>query len=727
MSANLDADLAALSGAEDPKVSIIRSLEAAGFALIPLNGKKPVMTDWETTPVGAFTAANILGNYGVVLKADDIVVDVDPRNFKPGDKPLARLVEAVKGLPPTFTVRSGGDSAGLHLYFKKPADTLTRSKLKDYQGIDFRSAGLQMVGPGSVHPTTGKVYEVVAGSPSAIAPAPAALLELLRRTEIPFDELNKGTGAYVNDAATQGRYADYLQHTAPATGSFAVACVGRDMGLPPAVTWELMADLWNPRRPVPRTPEELRVKVVHAYTYATGRVGASHPAADFDKVINEATSAAKKEPEPELSWDLTPQGQVKKTFQNLLNYLRLPAGGLHRVFAFNEFTGREEFANPAPWHKGRVVPGRMVTEADLRLLKGLLATRHKFDASIQSIEEAVTNVAHYDRFHPVQEFLDGLKWDGVPRLDTWLKDYLGAVDDGNPEYLTAVSRKVLCAAVARIYKPGIKFDHVLVLEGPQDLGKSTAIEILGGEWASDAPVDPHNRDTVDAMIGRWVIEMPEMEVLRRTDEEALKAFITRRTDRVRLAYGRRTGEFPRQSIFIASKNPRSDGTYLRDETGGRRWWPVRCAPRANANGVAQADFKGLKAVRAQLFAEARIKWLNGEALYMETAALKQQAKDVVEHRHAPHEWTERIAAWIAETDLKPETRRDFLTARDVFVDAGFGGDRALDRKAERGIASALRACGWESGHYKRVGGIMVRGYKRASTEVEPLDNLVALL
>lgn len=697
----------AVSALTPERVENIRALGAAGYTLIPLNGKIP-LEGWREVKKGQFSEANLKGNYGVALTETDLVVDIDPRNFTPGDNPVRRLIDLLKTPLDSFTVKTGG--GGLHIYLRIPAGVLVKNSLKDFAGIEFKSVGRQVVAPGSIHPDSGKEYAVASGTPREIADAPTALLALIERTVVPFDEV--GTGQYMNDAATQGRFADYLEFNAPTSGAFVVACRGRDMGLPPATTCELMLEIWNKRRTVRRTPEEMRAKVVHAYKYASGAVGSNHPQADF-------ANAPPIPKEEELAWVTTRQGAVQKCFQNLITFLRFPKAGMAGVFAFNEFTGRIEFVRPAPWHKGRLPRYLGVGDDDLKMLKGHLAMRHGFEMNVGQIEEAVTNVAYHARFHPVRNWLNSLKWDGTPRLDFWLRDFLG-VDDS--EYSRACARKVLCAAVQRVFEPGCKFDHVLILEGAQDAGKSTAVEILGAPWNADAPVDPHNRDTVDLLQGRWIVELAEMEVVRKTDEEALKAFITRKTDLARLAYGRRTSEYPRQSIFIATKNPRDDGTYLKDPTGNRRWWPVRCDPR---HGLGQVDFSGLKASRDQLFAEAvaLMKSDRREKLYMETKELKDAAKGEAALRHAEHEWAERIGDWIEEQDRKPETRKEFITARDVYMGAMSGMDKQFDRKAVLGIAAALRNLGWEA---KLVwcGKRPIRGYVREGYITRDLQNSV---
>jgi predicted P-loop ATPase len=577
---------------------------------------------------------------------------------------------------------------------------MVRNGLKDFPGVEFKALGRQLVGPGSIHPDSGREYAVASGSPDKIAEAPAALLALIRRTAVPFEEV--GTGQYVNDAATQGRYVDYLEHQAPTSGSFLVACRGRDLGLPPATTWELMCEVWAKRRTSPRTPEELRAKVTHAYRYASGPVGNLHrpPTSRTPRPLRPPPAAPKEE---ELSWVTTKQGAVVKCFQNLLTYFSYSQAGLTRVFGYNEFTGRVEFTRPAPWHHGRLPSYLGVGDNDLKLLKGHLAVKHGFEMPVQNIEEAVTVCAHDNRFHPVREYLYGLKWDGKPRLDNWLHEFLGVEDS---EYTRACARKVLCAAVMRVMKPGIKFDHVLVLEGAQGIGKSSVCHILGGEHSADFPIDPHDKDTVQQMQGKWIMELAELEVTRRADMQALKAFVSRRKDEARLAYGRTVGEFPRQSIFIGSINPGADKTYLQDDEN-RRWWPVACHPKGG-----QVNFRAFKDARNQLWAEAVHVVKNvGEHLYMETAELKKAARDVVGERHADHAWTERVATWLEECDKKPETQKSFLTAREVYIDAMGGIEKQLDRRATLAVASALRELGWERG-FRRINGRFTRVFVR---------------
>ena len=789
----------------EKKAEAIRSLTAAGYVLFPLSGTSKIPRKdflWRATKPGQYDEKTLASsNYAIALGENDLVIDVDPRNFGavlpdgkviprvrktadgqlvvrdeavglPVDNPLKRLADAV-GVPfDTFMVKTG--SGGYHLFFKV---TLTEGLVivanltkQGFIGIDSKHHGGYVVGPGSTHPDTGGVYQIVRKSPVAVALAPERLIALVTRpAEDPLSV--QGTGEFINDEQTRKRYADYLEKKAPPSiqgqggdaNAFVVAARGRDFALPPEATLQLLMEVWNERCQPPWTERELREKVRHAYRYAASPVGNAHPLAglaDFQAdpldaeeqvppsfgplpevgipstptlppalvALAELPGALDSEPQPKIpgtatadapdrkltdvstddvDWAMSANGNVLKNFHNLINYLKAKTGtGLTGIFGFNEFTCQVEFVSPAPWHRGDSRLGPL-TDADLKILKAHLAVRHTFERAVGEIEEAVTVVAWGKRFHPVREYLNSLEWDGVPRIDYWLTEHLGVEDS---PYARAVSRKVLCAAVARVFKPGCKADAVLILEGDQDIGKSTAIEILGGEWAADFAIDPHNKDTVQLMQGKWIIELAEIVAGSKVEEDALKGFLTRKTDRVRLPYGRLPIEFPRQSIFISTKNPGPDGTYLKDDTGNRRYWPVMCKP---AGGL--VDFKKLRAARNQLWAEAVVRMMANpsERLDLDTRELKDAAKAVTALRHAEHPWTERISAWLE--GLRPQ--RNFVTAREVFVDALQGIDKQLDHRATRAIASALKTLGWKPAERKFKDGARraIRGYMLTET------------
>jgi predicted P-loop ATPase len=229
-------------------------------------------------------------------------------------------------------------------------------------------------------------------------------------------------------------------------------------------------------------------------------------------------------------------------------------------------------------------------------------------------------VAQDTPYHPVREYLKALKWDGTPRLQIWLAEYLGA--EADPVYLAAVGRKFLISAVARVIQPGCQVDHMLVLEGPQDLGKSRTARALARypEWFTDDMPDIHDKDAALQLSGRWIVELAELAALRRSELEGMKAFITRPVDVFRPPYARRTVGVPRQSVFVGTTN---EAHYLRDPTGNRRFWPVPCS---------LIDIDALECDRDQLWAEALHALHAGEAWHLtreETAlANAERAKEI---------------------------------------------------------------------------------------------------
>lgn len=200
--------------------------------------------------------------------------------------------------------------------------------------------------------------------------------------------------------------------------------------------------------------------------------------------------------------------------------------------------------------------------------------------------------ARKNSFHPIREVLMSLKWDGVKRMDTIFIDYLGCPDDA---YHRQVARLFLLGAVTRVFQPGHKFDFVPILEGTQGKGKTTFIEILALEWYRELTGDISDpQHVVGALKGAWILELGELSAMQRQEVNDLKAFVTRRVDTARMPYERTMREFPRQCVFMGSTN---DDTYLRDQTGGRRFWPVKCAVEG------QIDNKKLRGEITQIWAE----------------------------------------------------------------------------------------------------------------------------
>ena len=276
--------------------------------------------------------------------------------------------------------------------------------------------------------------------------------------------------------------------------------------------------------------------------------------------------------------------------------------------------------------------------------------------------------SHERAFHPIRDYLNGLEpWDGVPRVETLLIDYLGAEDSA---YVRAVTRKTLAAAVTRVMRPGCKFDYMLVLSGPQGIGKSTLFERLGGKWFNDSLSmnDTKDKTAAEKLQGYWIMEIGELAGIRKAEVEAVKSFLSRQRDIYRPAYGRRTVEHPRQCIVVGSTN--ADSGFLRDSTGNRRFWPVilKTGPREKAPWDLDQETVN------QIWAEALEIWKNGEPLYLEG----EVAAEAIEQQKAAMEADERLGLIREYLDrLLPENWETRTVAeRQAYFQGGDFGQEA---------------------------------------------------
>lgn len=258
------------------------------------------------------------------------------------------------------------------------------------------------------------------------------------------------------------------------------------------------------------------------------------------------------------------------------------------VVAFDEFSQRTVKLRPPPYFGGKEGEWEATDDSQTAMW---LTRRWHFAPSSTVVAEAIETLARASSFHPVRDYLRTLSpWDGERRLDRWLADYMGVP---YTEYSRRVATWFVMGMVARVMKPGCKFDYCLVLEGLQGEGKSTALNILAGDqWFGDTDLDLHNKDSMISLQGKWVYEIAELGAIARSETQRQKSFLSRRVDEFRPPYGRRDIKCPRQLVFAATTN---EWEWNKDPTGGRRFWPVKCG------GL---DLAGLREVREQLLAEA---------------------------------------------------------------------------------------------------------------------------
>lgn len=284
----------------------------------------------------------------------------------------------------------------------------------------------------------------------------------------------------------------------------------------------------------------------------------------------------------------------------------------------DEFAHRLTVLGDLPW---RTKNGSLYwTDTDDACLRNYFATKFRIKGK-GIIDDALQEVTQDNKFHPVRDYLHSVKWDGECRIDELFIKYLGAEDT---PYVRAATRKWLCGAVARVMYPGIKFDTAIVLYGSQGLGKSLILEKLGKGWFNNSLVDIKTKDTMEQIQGSWVIELGELAPTFKNENEIVKAFISRASDRFRSPYGRRTEEYPRQCVFAGSTN---NLMFLKDRTGNRRFWPItgdKDRKTANSWDITDEEID-------QIWAEAFYYWSDGESLVLEGTIAEEAMRVQMSH------------------------------------------------------------------------------------------------
>jgi hypothetical protein len=303
------------------------------------------------------------------------------------------------------------------------------------------------------------------------------------------------------------------------------------------------------------------------------------------------------------------------------------------------------------------------------------------------LQDVLADTARLNEFHPVQDYLRGLRWDGTERLDTWLTDYGGAPEN---DYTRAVGKLMLIAAVRRVYEPGCKFDEMVVFEGPQGSERSTALSTLAvdPDWFSDdLPLNADSAKVIERIKGRWIVEAAELSGMRRGDIEHIKAFLSRRIDRARPAYGHFLLEAPRQCIIVGTTN---DDNYLRDLTGNRRFWPV-LTPKWR--------LKDLKDDRDQLWAEAREREADGASIRLPRKlwpdASREQTKRTIADPYVEQlaKYLNTRTTWDRDGHEVVEPLYGRIRSTDAWDIIGLPVGQRTQSHNER-LGNAMRALGW---------------------------------
>ena len=409
--------------------------------------------------------------------------------------------------------------------------------------------------------------------------------------------------------------------------------------------------------------------------------------------------------------ELDKAGNIKNTLCNLT--LILENDPMLKPLVFNQLLDGMEIKGEVPWKH----PSKFWRDADDAQLISYVDT-HYGTFSARNYDIAVMKVTDDRSYHPIRAFIEDLpEWDGVERVDTLLIDYLGA--DDTP-YVRAVTRKTLCGAVCRVLSPGCKFDTMLVLNGPQGVGKSTLISRLAGDWFSDSLnlSDTKDKTAAEKLQGYWIMEIGELAGLKKAEVETLRSFLSRQNDIYRASFGKRATPHLRQCVFFGTTN--AEKGYLRDTTGNRRFWPVKTpgGSRKHSWELSSEDIR-------QIWAEVLVYVKAGERLYLDgkmedTAKSEQREAMESDEREGlvreyldtllPEKWDDMDlferrnflhGEDFGKPDLKGTVRRMSVSNMEIWCEC-FGKERANLKRMDSGEISAImaRIGGWDSGRKK---------------------------
>lgn len=645
-----------------------------------------------------------------------MVVDVDD-----GDSGAAAL-DALGELPLTLTAATG--SGGRHFYFQRPGGEKWGNTARRVPHLDTRCDGGYVIAPPSIHPETKRSYSWENGV--AIAPFPQTLIDAFyppkKAPTTPSASASPMVSlfsrpvppSYAQRALDEEcrRVASAGEGTRNHTLNRAAFSVGQLVGAGFVAESEAERELWNaamaagleedetektiasglrdgkeqPRKVPDRAPQKrLQQSTAKAKAAANGAL-----VLEADDIEESDTGNVAARPASSLPADLRDKcryvGKWMVASAGNLKTLLLGLDEFKGLFAFNRFSHRVEVTRAPPWQEreGARYP-RPVADIDYTRLRIYIEEKASVSFQKEEVAAVVSSIADLVSFHPVQEYLDGLTWDGVPRLDMLLVRHGGAEDT---PYVRAATAAWAISAVARAFQPGAKVDAMLVLEGEQGIGKSTLLRTLvGDEWFLDHLPEIGSKDAAMILARAWVHEFGELSALRRADVEPMKQFLTQQHDVYRPPYGRETVEIARSCVFVATTN-RND--YLVDSTGNRRFNPVE---------LKRADVAAVSAERDQLWAEAAHRYKAGEPWHFVNADIRLEAQRQQADRLLADAWEPEVESFIAAKAVVP----GWVTAAEVIKHLELELVK-VDSRALGRVREILRSLGWVEVRVRTNGG-----------------------
>lgn len=694
-----------------------RALIGAGASLHWLvNGqKRPLAANWSTLPNQTESelrrsysqGQNIGIRLGQPSHLDGLylhLIDLDIRDPAKANDAWSALLDLWPDARSFPSVISGSGGESRHIYFLSP-DPMPKRKIvksdsfntvfdqrlnrevKKYDWeIDLMGTGSQAVLPPSIHPDTGKPYRWERPMELALPFLMHIDRESLGRFGVrqhqgsgqPVEPLDEVNPQHLEQALTFYSVED-RDHWVMVGAALHHQFKGKREGFDRWCEWSKQsakfeakdaARVWKSFK-----SDKPNAKGLRSLFREAGIDGYEWGALVSDDDFDDLPALPAESKPAKVKLIRAKNGDMKPTLHNAILVLRKVDRDQGYSIRKNDMTGQDE------WRGGPI------NDADLGLTRVAIEQAGMHNVGADLTAGAVRAVAELNRYHPVRDWLESLHHDGKPRLDTWLTRYLGV--DASP-YSRAVARAFLVAMVARIMQPGCKHDHVLVLGGAQGIGKSTACGILGGEYAGDnmPSIRDGAREAGLYLRGHWLVELAELAPSRKAEAEDLKAFLTRATDEIRAPYARRADVVPRQCVFVGTTN---ETAFLRDASGGRRFWPVTCGAKIEAEALAED--------REQLFAEAVAAFRAGEQWHL-PPDLERQAAIEQEAAREEHPWEQpirRILDGLTEGDGFDRQPKDSVTISELLTLLGIPAAQHTSGNA-RQVAGILRMFGWSRGH-----------------------------
>lgn len=406
---------------------------------------------------------------------------------------------------------------------------------------------------------------------------------------------------------------------------------------------------------------------------------------------------------PDIEANGTKKKEPQKRAALLPDAVRILEAPKWDCLAYNERTTELVWLAKPPCATAHAAFPAALTDADFTSIV-IAFDLQDLKLSYENAYKASVRAGTFRGFDPVRSYLDGLEWDGEERLTWWLETYFGAgVDESDDEeaqveertWNQQIGKRWMISAVARVYDPGCQVDTILIAEGPQGIGKSSAFRALAvrDEWfACDLP-DIKHKDAVHHVLGPWLIELSELDALSRKEATSVKSYVSRRTDRARLSYGKVSTNHPRCIVFCGTTN---EDVYNSDATGGRRFWPFKVRR--------QIDVSAIERDRDQLWAEAVHRYRAKEPWYVDEPALEKIARAEQDKRFKPSPWLALIGDYvIGKTEV---------TVTDILKDCIDVSKAHQSQKDMNEVVRCLQHIGWRMRQVRRPDGKRERVYER---------------